>query len=94
MVDYKDGKQLQQILSTNKFQCYFDNVGEQLLDMALKYIQIGGRIALCGAIANYGNYANRGISNIGYVISKRLTLEGLTFMGMMPKVDQSKLIYT
>jgi NADPH-dependent curcumin reductase CurA len=68
------------VLKNNKFSCYFDNVGENLLDSILKHIEIGGRIALCGAIANYNNYSNRGISNIGLIISKRLTLRGLAFM--------------
>lgn len=57
--------------------------------MILKYIEIDGRIALCGAIANYENYSNRGIKNSMMIISKRLTLTGLTFMGMLPNIDEA-----
>lgn len=57
--------------------------------MILKHIEKDGRIALCGAIANYENYSNRGIKNTMMIISKRLTLTGLTFMGMLPNIDEA-----
>ena len=69
-------------------------MGEQLLDTVLKYISIGGRVALCGAIANYDNYKNRGISNVGLLISKRITMKGLTFIDKMPQMAESKYFGT
>lgn len=57
----------------------------------LKYIERNGRIALCGAIANYNNYLNRGIVNYGAIIGKRLMLKGLTFMDMIPKIYTGNL---
>jgi NADPH-dependent curcumin reductase CurA len=70
-----------------KFKYYFDNVGEDLLDLILQHIEMNGKIAMCGAIANYSNYTERGIKNSFLIISKRLTLTGLTFMAMMPKIN-------
>jgi NADPH-dependent curcumin reductase CurA len=34
---------------------YFDNVGGEILDVALARLAIGGRIVLCGAIASYND---------------------------------------
>ena len=34
---------------------YFDNVGGELLDLALKRLATGGRVVLCGAIARYND---------------------------------------
>ena len=48
-----------------------------------------GRIALCGAIANYSNHQGRGIKNIGIAISKRLKIEGINFSSLMPKANES-----
>lgn len=86
VVDYKDNDKLIEVLKNNKFSSYFDNVGERLLDTVLKYMSIGGKVALCGAIANYDNYQNRGIDNVGLLISKRITMKGLTFMDKFPQM--------
>jgi NADPH-dependent curcumin reductase CurA len=52
-VDYKDQEVLEACLKQNKFKYYFDNVGEWLLDLAIKYIQPYGVLSLCGATSNY-----------------------------------------
>lgn len=85
VANYKDKKQLVKVLKENKFSYYFDNVGEELLDLILLHIKTNGRIALCGAIANYSNHSGRGIKNIGIAISKRLTLQGINFSELMPR---------
>jgi len=56
---------------------YFDNVGDDHLEAALSVLRRGGRVAMCGAIANY-NVARPvpGPRNMGLVITKRLTLRG------------------
>jgi NADPH-dependent curcumin reductase CurA len=56
---------------------YFDNVGADHLDAALVMLNVHGRVAMCGAIANYNaTEPPPGPANIGLVISKRLTLRG------------------
>lgn len=60
-----------------------------MLDLILEYIEKDGKIALCGAIGNYENYSSRGIKNTQLIISKRLTLTGLTFMGMLPNIEEA-----
>jgi hypothetical protein len=55
---------------------YFDNVGDDHLEAALSMLRLHGRVALCGAIANYNQESPTGPRNIGLAISKRLTLRG------------------
>ena len=85
VANYKNKKELATILKKNKFQCYFDNVGEDLLDFVMLFIANHGRIALCGAISNYKNQKDMGINNVGLAISKRLTLQGLAFISLMQR---------
>jgi NADPH-dependent curcumin reductase CurA len=56
---------------------YFDNVGGDHLEAALSVLRRGGRVAMCGAIANYNmTEPPPGPRNLGLVITKRLTLRG------------------
>jgi NADPH-dependent curcumin reductase CurA len=56
---------------------YFDNVGADHLDAALVMLNVHGRVAMCGAIANYNaTEPPPGPANLGLVIGKRLTLRG------------------
>ena len=56
---------------------YFDNVGADHLDAALVMLNLQGRVAMSGAIAHYNaTEPPVGPSNLGLVITKRLTLRG------------------
>jgi NADPH-dependent curcumin reductase CurA len=56
---------------------YFDNVGADHLDAALVMLNPHGRVAMSGAIAHYNaTEPLPGPTNIGLVITKRLTLRG------------------
>jgi len=56
---------------------YFDNVGADHLDAALVMLNQNGRVAMSGAIAHYNaTEPPVGPSNLGLVITKRLTLRG------------------
>jgi len=56
---------------------YFDNVGADHLDAALVMLNPYGRVAMSGAIAHYNTTEPPvGPSNLGLVITKRLTLRG------------------
>jgi len=59
---------------------YFDNVGDDHLEAALSSLRQNGRVALCGAIANYNLTEPRGPRNMGLAISKRLTLRGFIIL--------------
>jgi NADPH-dependent curcumin reductase CurA len=61
---------------------YFDNVGGEHLEAALGALRRGGRVALCGAVADYGRAehvlaAGRGPRNLFQVTANELTLRGV-----------------
>jgi NADPH-dependent curcumin reductase CurA len=56
---------------------YFDNVGGEQLEAALTALRPFGRVVACGAISRYNDQrAEPGPRNIGFVVSKRLRLQG------------------
>ena len=36
--------------------CFFDNVGGDILDIALDHIKDRARVVICGAISQYGSF--------------------------------------
>ena len=67
---------------------YFENVGGEHLNAALANMRRGGRIAVCGMIAQYNDTSPPpGPANIVMVIPQRLTMRGfivIDHMDMMP----------
>ena len=56
---------------------YFENVGGQMLDMALSLINISARIPLCGYISEYASTEpGSGVKNLPALISRRARIEG------------------
>ena len=56
---------------------YFDNVGGELLDIVLKRINRGARIAICGAISQYNNISHPyGPKNYMSLLVNRAKMEG------------------
>ena len=54
---------------------YFDNVGGPLLETLLEHIAVGARIALCGAVATYGD-PQPGPSNLFQLVTREARMEG------------------
>jgi NADPH-dependent curcumin reductase CurA len=76
--DLADG-QIEQLreAAPDGIDIYFDNVGADHLDAALVMLKPHGRVAMSGAIAHYNaTEPPVGPSNLGLVITKRLTLRG------------------
>jgi len=60
---------------------YFDNVGGEILDMALARIRRHARIVICGAISQYNNTtAIKGPSNYLSLLVNRARMEGMVVM--------------
>jgi NADPH-dependent curcumin reductase CurA len=61
---------------------YFDNVGGEHLEAALAELNVGGRVAMCGAIAQYNSTeATPAPRNLMLAIGKQLTLRGFLVGG-------------
>ena len=77
--NYRAGSVLEQLreAAPDGIDVYFDNVGADHLDAALVMLNNHGRVAMCGAIAHYNaTEPPAGPSNLGLVVTKRLTLRG------------------
>lgn len=82
--DYHDGPitELLAAAAPDGIDVYFDNVGGEHLEAAIDAMNQGGRIALCGAIAQY-NTTDKPTAphNLALVIGKQLTLRGFLVGG-------------
>jgi NADPH-dependent curcumin reductase CurA len=77
--NYRAGSVIDQLreAAPDGIDVYFDNVGSDHLDAALVMLNNHGRVAMCGAIAHYNaTEPPAGPSNLGLVVTKRLTLRG------------------
>jgi len=76
-VNYKDAPIARQLKAHGPFDVYFDNVGGDHLEAAMFHLNDFGRIAACGAIAQYNEAGPvPGPRNMMMIVSKRLTLRG------------------
>lgn len=73
--NYKDGKVASLLEPHGPVDVYFDNVGGEHLEAAIRHMADFGRLALCGAIAGY-NDPVPGPRNMFMAVQKRLTLRG------------------
>jgi NADPH-dependent curcumin reductase CurA len=76
-VNYKDGPIRKLLAPHGPFDVYFDNVGGDHLEAAISHLDDFGRIAACGAIAQYNDTeATPGPRNMSMFVTKRLTMRG------------------
>jgi len=79
-IDYKQGELLDQIhdVAPDGIDVYFDNVGGELLEAALGWLRLHGRIAICGAISQYNATGlPPGPRNLYRLIQTRGTMRGM-----------------
>lgn len=81
-VDYKKNSVHADLLALcpQGIDCYFDNVGGEILDIVLTQMNCFGRIAFCGAISTYSGDqeegASRGPCNYKMILMRRLKVQG------------------
>lgn len=83
--NYRDAPVRDQLKATAGKQgidVYFDNVGGDHLEAALSVLNVGGRVAMCGAIAQYNaTEPPAAPRNLAVAIGKQLTLRGFLVSG-------------
>ena len=93
-IDYKSedvGARLRE-LCPKGIDVYFDNVGGDLLDLALARLAMKGRIVLCGAIASYNDAELRpGPKNYSNLIVKRGRMEGFLVFDYMKRAPEAAM---
>lgn len=79
-IDYKAGPIRESLRkhAPEGIDVYFDNVGGEILDHCLFAMNVGGRVACCGAVSAYDTgkpqHGPRGVP--GLLVTKRLTMRG------------------
>jgi NADPH-dependent curcumin reductase CurA len=74
-VDYKKGNLSEAIkkVCPQKIDCFYDNVGGDVMDAVFENLNIHARVAICGAISQYGGKNSTG-SRLNMVILQRSVL--------------------
>jgi NADPH-dependent curcumin reductase CurA len=77
-VDYKAGKLNDDLKAAapNGIDCYFENVGGEILDAALRRMNAFSRIAVCGLISQYNATEAYGVKNFQSVLTNRIKVQG------------------
>jgi len=93
-IDYKTGD----VASVIRAACpegvdvYFDNVGGQILDSALRAMNLNGRIVCCGAVAGYDisgePFRTQLLPNI--LVGKRLRMEGFIVLDHLDQREKAE----
>ncbi len=79
-IDYKNEKVRDRLkeLCPKGIDVYFDNVGGEILDIALTRLRMHARVVICGAISQYNNkMAIKGPSNYLSLLVNRATMQGM-----------------
>jgi NADPH-dependent curcumin reductase CurA len=90
-LNYKDGDLPRSLRAAapDGIDVYFDNVGGAHLEAALSAMRLRGRIIACGAISQYNDETPpAGPRNIGFVVTKRLTIKGFIVLDWLEKFPQ------
>ena len=77
-LNYKDEEFGKKFRAATKdlIDVFFDNVGGEILDLALSRAKPHARFVICGAISQYNNKEPKGPKNYLMVISMRIRMEG------------------
>lgn len=68
---------------------YFDNVGGETLEAAIKALRVGGRVGVCGAVSRYGEVDYRaGPANFAAITEKALTFHGVSALLGVPRQQE------
>ncbi|KAJ4424401.1 hypothetical protein N0V82_000922 [Gnomoniopsis sp. IMI 355080] len=92
-LNYKDADFKSQFLEAtkDKIDVYWDNVGGEILDLALGQAKLRGRIVKCGSISAYNGSETEALesfNNLGQVTTMRLRMEGFIVLDYIPEYPE------
>ncbi len=91
-IDYKNeevGRRLKEECPKG-VDVYFDNVGGEILDLALSRLRLHARVVICGAISQYNNKtAIRGPRNYLSLLVNRATMQGMVVFDWAPRYGEA-----
>lgn len=82
-VNYKSANFAQELRAAcpEGIDVYFDNVGGEILDLALSMLRLHARVVICGAISQYNNTTPvKGPSNYLSLLVNRARMEGIVVL--------------
>jgi NADPH-dependent curcumin reductase len=92
VIDYKS----QNIDNELKKHCsegisiYFDNVGGEILDIALANLARGARVVICGAMSQYNNHADvKGPKNYMKIVTARGQMNGIIVFDFLERFPEA-----
>lgn len=91
-VDYKNENVITALRSAcpNGIDVYFDNVGGPLLDAALAFLAMHGRVVICGAISTYNDEAPApGPKNYINLLVRRGRMEGFLVLDYLQRAPEA-----
>ena len=77
-VDYKAGRLNEDLKAAapSGVDCYFENVGGEILDAALRRMNAFSRIAVCGLISQYNATDPYGVKTFQSILTNRIKVQG------------------
>jgi NADPH-dependent curcumin reductase CurA len=92
-VNYKKSDWKEQLAKATEgfVDAYFDNVGDEQLDFMLTRLKNFGRVAACGAIADYNKGEKGGLKNWFHVIIQRLNIKGFIVLDHLRDGNAAKI---
>jgi NADPH-dependent curcumin reductase len=75
--DYKAGKLREQV---KDIDVYFDNVGGEILDLALERMNLYGRVVVCGHVSDYNATEPYRVRNWRALLVNRLKVQGMIIL--------------
>ncbi|KAF2726869.1 NADP-dependent leukotriene B4 12-hydroxydehydrogenase [Polyplosphaeria fusca] len=91
-LNYKDPDFSKKFRAATKglIDVYFDNVGGEILDLALSRAKPHARFVMCGAISEYNKGKVQGPKNYLMIISMRIRMQGFIVMDYAAQWPQAK----
>ncbi len=91
-LDYKAGNLAEQLRQAcpNGVDVYFDNVGGEILDIALTNLARGARVVICGAISQYNAEVPQGPKNYLKIVTARGIMNGIIVFDYEDRYDEAK----